>query len=65
MKKLFTLFAVAALAFAAQANVLSVCQGEYQSSYVPVYGLWYDTPGFNQMIYPADMLADVACGEVS
>ena len=65
MKKLFTLFAVAALAFAAQANVLSVCQGEYQSSYVPVYGLWYDTPGFNQMIYPADMLAEMADGDIT
>ena len=60
MKKFFTLIAVAVMALAAQANVLSVCQGEYQSSYIPVYGLWYDTPGVNQMIYPADMLADMA-----
>ena len=65
MKKLFTLFAVAVMAFAAQANVLSVCQGEYQSSYAPVYGLWYDTPGFNQMIYPADMLAEMADGDIT
>ena len=65
MKKLFTLIAVAAMAFATQANVLSVCQGEYQSSYIPVYGLWYDTPGFTQQIYPADMLADMAGGEIT
>ena len=65
MKKFFTLIAVAAMAFAAQANVLSVCQGEYQSSYAPVYGLWYDTPGVNQMIYPADMLAEMADGDIT
>ena len=65
MKKLFTLFAVAALAFAAQANVLSVCQGEYYSGSVPVYGLWYDTPGQTQQIYPADMLTEMAGGEIT
>ena len=65
MKKLFTLIAVAAMAFATQANVLSVCQGEYQSAMVPVYGFWYDTPGFTQQIYPADMLADMAGGEIT
>ena len=65
MKKLFTLFAVAAMAFAAQANVLSVNQGEWYSGSIPVYGLWYDTPGQTQMIYPADMLAEMAGGEIS
>ena len=65
MKKFFTLIAVAAMAFAAQANVLSVCQGEYQSSYAPVYGLWYDTPGVTQMIYSADMLAEMADGDIT
>ena len=65
MKKFFTLIAVAVMAFAAQANVLSVCQGEYQSGYAPVYGLWYDTPGVNQMIYPADMLAEMADGDIT
>ena len=65
MKKFFTFIAVAALAFAAQANVLSVCQGTYYSGSVPVYGLWYDTPGFTQQIYPADMLAEMAGGEIT
>ena len=65
MKKLFTLIAVAVMAFAAQANVLSVCQGEYYSGSVPVYGLWYDTPGQTQQIYPADMLAEMAGGEIT
>ena len=53
------------MAFAAQANVLSVCQGEYYSGTVPVYGLWYDTPGMTQQIYPADMLAEMAGGEIT
>ena len=65
MKKFFTLIAVAAMAFAAQANVLSVCHGEYQSGYAPVYGLWYDTPGVTQMIYSADMLAEMADGDIT
>ena len=60
MKKIFTLFAVAALAFAAQANVLTVAEGEYQSSANPVYGLWFDTPGITQQIYPAEMLAEMS-----
>ena len=65
MKKFFTLIAVAAMAFAAQANVLVVADGEYQSSGNPVYGLWFDTPGITQQIYPADMLAEMAGGEIS
>ena len=65
MKKLFTLIAVAAMAFASQANVLSVCQGDYYSGLIPVYGLWYDTPGFTQQIYPADMLAEMAGGQIN
>ena len=65
MKKFFTLIAVAVVAFAAQANVLSVCQGEYYSTYVPVYGYWFDTPGQTQQIYPADMLAEMAGGQIT
>ena len=65
MKKFFTLIAVAVLAFAAQANVLSVCHGEYYSTYVPVYGYWFDTPGQTQQIYPADMLAEMAGGKIT
>ena len=65
MKKLFTLFAVAALAFAANAAVLTVCDGEYQSTGNPVYGLWFDTEGITQQIYPAEMLADMNGGEIT
>ena len=65
MKKFFTLFAVAVMAFAAQANVLSVGQDTWYSGTYPVYGLWYDTPGQSQMIYPADMLAEMADGDIT
>ena len=66
MKKLFTLFAVAVMAFAAQANVLSVyADGEWYSGSIPVYGLWYDTPGTTQMIYPAEELTEMAGGQIN
>ena len=65
MKKLFTLIAVAAMAFVAQANVLSVAQDTWYSGVYPVYGLWYDTPGESQMIYPADMLAEMAGSDIT
>ncbi len=69
MKKFFTLIAVAAMAFAAQANVLTVCDnGGYDgySNHVPMYGFWADTEGtLAQMIYPAAMLADMDGCEIT
>ena len=66
MKKLFTLFAVAAMAFAANAAELTICDGEYYSPSVPIYGLWCDTEGtVGQMIYPADMLEDMVGMEIT
>ena len=47
MKKFFTLIAVAAMAFAAQANELTVCEngviGEDAWGGIPVYGYWFDS----------------------
>ena len=69
MKKLFTLFAVAALAFAAQANELTVCDnGEVGAdawNHLPVWGYWFDAEGMTQQIYPAEMLADMAGGKIT
>ena len=69
MKKLFTLFAVAAMAFAAQANELTVCDngvvGEDAWGSIPVYGYWFDTEGMTQQIYPAEMLTDMAGGQIT
>ena len=65
MKKLFTLFAVAALAFSANAATLTVCEGDWGSTRFPVYGYWFDEPGMTQEIYPADMLADMNGGNIT
>ena len=66
MKKLFTLIAVAAMAFAVQANVLGVYDDDtWYSGTMPVYGMWYDTPGTSQSIYPAEVLAEMAGGQIT
>ena len=69
MKKIFTFIAMAAMAFAIQANVLTVCDnGGYSgySNHVPMYGFWADTEGtLAQMIYPAAMLNEMAGGKIT
>jgi len=66
MKKFFTFFAVAAMAFAAQANVLTVADGTATNNYAPIYGLYTDTQNtMVQMIYPQDMLVDMQGGKIS
>ena len=60
MKKLFTLFAVATLAFAAQSATLTVADGIQTNAHYPFHGLYCDTEGsISQMIYPAEMLTDM------
>lgn len=42
-------------------NEVMVCDGTEMNSALPFYGLYFDTEGtMSQMIYPADMLADLA-----
>ena len=66
MKKLFTLFAVAVMAFAAQANVLTVAEGTQSNAHYPMYGLYCDTEGtISQVIYPADMLTDMVGKQIT
>ncbi len=66
MKKFFTLIAVAAMAFAAQAGSLTVCDGLYYGSSAPVLGSYADTYGTTcQFIYPAEMLAEMAGNEIT
>ena len=69
MKKFFTLFAVAMMAFASQANELTVCDegviGSDAWGSIPVFGYWYDAEGMSQQIYPADMLAEMAGGKIT
>ena len=66
MKKFFTLIAVAAMAFAAQANTLTVCDGNATNYLVPINGWYVDEEGtMSQMIYPAEMLTEMQNGKIS
>jgi hypothetical protein len=62
MKRIFTLIAVAAMAFAAQAAELTVCDGTTTGEYAPVYGYNFETDQHNQMQYPAAELTGLAAG---
>ena len=68
MKKILTLFAVAMMALASQANVLTICEGDGETTgtTAPLYGFYYDTDNtLCQFIYPADMLTDMVGGKIS
>ena len=66
MKKLFTLFAVATLAFAAQSATLTVAEGTATDAHYPFYALYYDTPGtLSQVIYPDYMLTDMVGKQIT
>lgn len=62
MKKFFTLIAVAAMAFAAQAADWTAADGTADSEYAPVYGYNFETDQHNQMQYPAAELTGLASG---
>ena len=66
MKKIFTLISVAIMAFAAQADVLTVCDGNAINYLVPINGWYVDQEGtMSQMIYPAEMLTEMQNGKIS
>ena len=66
MKKFFTLISVAVMAFAAQANVLTVCDGGALNYLIPINGWYVDQEGtMGQMIYPAEMLTEMQNGKIS
>ena len=71
MKKFFTFIAVAAMALASQATVLTVADPAtldeaYYSGNSPICGLYVDTYGTQvQTIYPAEMLADMAGKQIT
>ena len=71
MKKFFTFIAVAGMALAAQANVLTVADpasvdDAWYSGYSPICGLYCDTYGTQvQLIYSADMLAEMAGNQIT
>ena len=66
MKKFFTLISVAVMAFAAQANVLTVCDGGALNYLIPINGWYVDQEGtMGQMIYPAEMLTEMQNSKIS
>ena len=66
MKKFFTFIVVAVMAFAAQANELTVGEGLSYSNVNPICGLYADTEGtMTQTVYPAEMLTDMAGGNIT
>ena len=65
MKKLFTLIAVAAMAFAAQATDVTVCDGTETGEFLPIWGYNYDGTQHTQMQYPAAELGMPAGAEIS
>ena len=69
MKKLSTLFALAALLLLpvrtfAQVD-LTVADGGSNNQYVPVYGYWADAAQHNQVLYPADSLDEMVGGVIN
>ena len=66
MKKIFTFIAVAVMALASQANVLTICDGAETNSNVPISGFNYDLRNtMSQMIYPAEKLAELQNGQIT
>ena len=70
MRKSFLLCLLMVLALFApwatvQADDLIVADGTETNSYVPVYGLYADDYNHTQILYPADLLEDLAGGEIS
>ena len=66
MKKFLTLIAVAVMAFIAQANTITVCEGTDYSELLPICGDFYEYQGdCGQMIYPAEMLNNMKGATIS
>lgn len=66
MKKIFTLIAVAVMALAAQAEVLTICDGTEENGNVPISGFNYDLRyTTSQMIYPAEKLTEMLNGKIT
>ena len=42
---------------------LTVCDGNYYSEYLPVFGYYYDEAEHNQMVYPASLLGTAMIGK--
>ena len=66
MKKFFTLIVVAIVALAAQADVLTICDGTETNGNLPLSGFNYDLRNtMSQMIYPAEKIAEMQGGKIT
>lgn len=52
--------------FSVNESELTLCDGTEQSAYFPIYGYWFDNSAtMSQMLYPAEMLAEIAGCQVT
>ncbi len=52
--------------FSVNESELTLCDGEEQSAYFPIYGYWFDNSAtMSQMLYPAEILAEIADCQVT
>jgi len=66
MKQFFTLLIASLMLLGASAETLTVATGTKYNHYVPINSMWYDEVGTqSQLIYPADMLADMVGGTIT
>lgn len=65
LKLLMSLMLVALAVPQVMAEPLTVADGSATSEYVPIYGFYYDTGFKNTMVYPADLLSEMAGGTIN
>ena len=65
LKLLMSLLLVALAVPQVMAEPLTVADGSATSEYVPIYGYYYDTGFKNTMVYPADLLSEMAGGTIN
>lgn len=67
MKKVFLFLTMLLFAFTGtmKAQSLTVCDGTATNGYVPVYGFYADAYNKCEMVYPADILSDMAGGTIN
>ena len=65
LKLLMSLMLVALAVPQVMAEPLTVADGSATSEYVPIYGYYYDTGFKNTMVYPADLLSEMAGGTIN
>ena len=65
LKLLMSLMLVALAVPQGKAADVTICNGTATNYYVPIYGYFYDTGFKNTMVYPADLLSEMAGGTIN